>query len=395
MNSDVFDAIRGILRVHTRMKRVEFVFFDAGGGHRSAATALRDVAAEQDRPWDVRLFNLQEQLDALDVFRKLTGMRMQDIYNKMLAKGWTLGAEYLLPPMHAIIRLYHSSQVRMLTDIWKQQQPDIIVSVVPNFNRALFQASQRARPGIPFVTILTDFADFPPHFWLEKQDQYAICGTERAYQQALEIGIPRQKAFLVSGMILRPAFYRPFTHDRADERRKLGLDPEKPTAIVLFGGHGSSVMLTIVKDLQEVTRPLQLIVVCGRNARLAQKIRSIQGRIPMHIVEFTPDIPYYMSLADFFIGKPGPGSISEALAMKLPVIVQRNAWTLPQERYNTEWVQDKRVGLVVRDFHQAGESVNQLLEPKRFAEYRANAAGVQNNAVFEILDILSGLMPAA
>jgi UDP-N-acetylglucosamine:LPS N-acetylglucosamine transferase len=115
----------------------------------------------------------------------------------------------------------------------------------------------------------------------------------------------------------------------------------------------------------------------------------------MHIVEFTPEIPYYMSLADFFIGKPGPGSISEALAMKLPVIVQRNAWTLPQERYNAEWVQEKGVGLVVRNFHEVGESVNELLEPARFAEFRANAAGIRNNAVFEILDILSGLMPAA
>ena len=58
-------------------------------------------------------------------------------------------------------------------------------------------------------------------------------------------------------------------------------------------------------------------------------------------------IPYFMSLSDFFIGKPGPGSISEALAMKLPVIVERNSWTLPQERYNADWVLEKDVGIVV------------------------------------------------
>src|SRR5688500_12741628 len=123
------------------MKRVEFVFFDAGGGHRSAATALQAVAADQNRPWDVRLFNLQEQLDSLDIFRKITRIRFQDIYNRMLAKGWTLGSEYLLAPMHWIIRMYHPAQVRMLTGIWRRESPDMIVSVVPNFNRALFQAS--------------------------------------------------------------------------------------------------------------------------------------------------------------------------------------------------------------------------------------------------------------
>ncbi len=72
------------------MKKIDFVFFDAGGGHRSAADALRLVIQQQQRPWEVRLVNLQELLDSLDVFRKLTGRRLQDIYNLMLKKGWTL-----------------------------------------------------------------------------------------------------------------------------------------------------------------------------------------------------------------------------------------------------------------------------------------------------------------
>ena len=55
-----------------------------------------------------------------------------------------------------------------------------------------------------------------------------------------------------------------------------------------------------------------------------------------------------MQLADFFIGKPGPGSVSEALAMRLPVIVECNAWTLPQERYNAEWIVEKEVGWCCR-----------------------------------------------
>ena len=60
-------------------------------------------------------------------------------------------------------------------------------------------------------------------------------------------------------------------------------------------------------------------------------------RMPMHVEGFTREVPYFMGLADFFIGKPGPGSISEALAMRLPVIVERNAWTLAHERYNADW----------------------------------------------------------
>jgi 1,2-diacylglycerol 3-beta-galactosyltransferase len=91
-----------------------------------------------------------------------------------------------------------------------------------------------------------------------------------------------------------------------------------------------------------------------------------------------------MYLADFFIGKPGPGSISEALAMKLPVIVERNARTLPQERYNADWVTEKHVGLVLRDFGRITPTVEELLDPSNFARFRNNAAAINNRAVFEI-----------
>ena len=345
------------------MKRIEFVYFDAGGGHRSAATALKAVAEQQQRPWNIRLFNMQRELESLDIFKKITGIRFEDIYNRMLAKGWTLGSQYLVPPMHGIIRIYHSSQVKMLTEIWRRDKPDMVVSVVTNFNRALFESVQKAHSSIPYVTILTDLADYPPHFWLERQDQYVICGTERAYRQALELGYRRERTFLVSGMILRPEFYETFNHHRPTERQRLGLHPDKPTALVLFGGEGSSVMRKIVADLQEVDRDLQLIVICGRNCNLEDAMRGTPTRLPMHVVGFSSEIPYFMSLSDFFIGKPGPGSITEAIKMKLPVIVERNAWTLPQERYNADWVKEKKAGIVLDSFSGIRQAVSDLLEP--------------------------------
>ena len=96
------------------VKKLDFIFFDAGGGHRSAANSLKTIIEQQNRPWEVRLVNLQEILDPLDIFRKYTGLRMQDVYNTILKKGWTLGSSMLIPPMHGIIRLYHRGQVRLL-----------------------------------------------------------------------------------------------------------------------------------------------------------------------------------------------------------------------------------------------------------------------------------------
>lgn len=374
------------------MRTVDFVFFDAGGGHRAAATALKSVIEQQNRGWNVRLVNLQEVLDSLDIFRKLTGIRMQDVYNRMLENGWTLGSEYLVPVMQAIIRMYHPSQVRMLGEFWSASKPDIVVSVVPNFNRALFQGLRQAQSTAPFVTILTDFADFPPHFWIEQQDQYFICGTEKALAQARSLGHTGEKTFLVSGMILRPMFYDALQYDRTAELQKLGLNPNLPTGVVLFGGYGSPKMIRIVERLQTTRRELQLILICGNNARLAARLSAIRSRLPLHVVGFTHEVPRYMQISDFFIGKPGPGSISEAVAMHLPVIIERNAWTLPQERYNADWVLERGVGVVVNNFNEVSAAVEQLLEPTALARYKQNVSRIENRAVFEIPDILDRLM---
>ncbi|MBV9303566.1 MAG: hypothetical protein JOY53_15765 [Acidobacteriaceae bacterium] len=373
-----------------KTRKMDFVYFDAGGGHRNAAIAVRSAIEADQYGWDVRLVNLQEVLDPLDIFRKLTRIRLQEIYNLLLAKGWTLGSRHLLPLMHGVIRIYHRAQVRLLAEFWQHHRPDMVVSFVPNFNRVLFESLRAALPGVPLVTVITDFADFPPHFWIEKQRQYFVCGTERAKEQALQMGHPASRVYRVSGMILRPNFYEEQSMARAEERQSLGLDPYLPTGLVLFGGQGSNVMFSIAKRLGNAPLDLQLIMICGRNAKLRARLEKLKTRNKILVEGFTNQIPYYMHLSDFLIGKPGPASISEALKMNLPVIVERNAWTLPQERYNTEWIREFGVGIVLKNFREIESGVTALLE--NLHTTKRNIACLENRAVFEIPPILEKIL---
>jgi glycosyl transferase family 28 len=376
-------------------RKLDLVYFNAGGGHRSAAMALQSVISKSDLDWDVRLVNLQEILDALDIFRKLTGIRLEDLYNLLLAKGWTLGSGYMLPLMHWVIRVYHPAQVKLLVEFWKQRRPDMVISVVPNFDRALFQSLDKALPGVPFVTILTDLADYPPHFWIEKQEQYLICGTDRAVEQARALGHDSSRVFRTSGMILRPEFYDEQTSDRAAERQRLGLDPNLPTGLVLFGGEGSNVMLPIAERLGNSTLDLQLVMICGKNDKLRKRLARLETRNPIFVEGFTKQIPFYMHLSDFFIGKPGPGSVSEAAHMGLPVIIERNAWTLPQERYNAEWIRKQGVGIVLQNFRGIDAAVKELLAGLQLHAMKAKLSAMHNRAVFEIPPILESILNSA
>ena len=154
----------------------------------------------------------------------------------------------------------------------------------------------------------------------------------------------------------------------------------------MFGGHGSRVMRGIAKRLDDV----QLILVCGHNAALADQLRAKSANAPRVVVGFTSQMRYFMQLSDFFIGKPGPGSISEAVQQGLPVIVVRNAWTMPQERYNTDWVLENEVGVVLEAFKDIRSGVAQVTD--NIARYRAGVQRIHNRAVFEIPEILERIL---
>src|SRR6202163_2388354 len=375
------------------MKKIHVIFHDGGGGHRNAAIALQTIAAQQGRNWQVELVQFQDVTDPLDGLRKLTGVRIQQQYNMMLQNGWTLGSKYLLRVLQLTIQLFHGPLVRLLEEYWREHPADLLVSVIPHFNREICESWKAVYPGRPFVTLITDLADYPPRFWIEPlKEQYVIAGTERAVEQARALGHDDTHIFRTSGMILRPDFYVPDNSDPLALRKELGLGPDLATAIVLFGGHGSKVMYDITERLDAAGLPLQLILICGRNEELAAKLRSGKWRMPVNVTGFTKEVHKFMRAADFLIGKPGPGSIAEAMVRKLPVLIECNAWTLPQERYNAEWVIEKRVGIVLKSFREVVKGVRQMLEPATLADFRRNIAALENRAIFEIPEILANLL---
>src|SRR5579859_3996873 len=374
-------------------KKIHVVFHDAGGGHRNAAVALKAVCEQQSRPWEINLVHFQELTDHLDVLRRLTGIRIQEQYNILLRNGWTWGSEYLLRVLQLTIRIFHKPVVKLLANYWRQNPADLLISVIPHFNREIAESWISVYPGRPFVTIITDLADFPPRFWIEPiAEQIVVAGSERAAQQARDFGKTEKNLFCASGMILRPEFYAEQTETPLAIRNALGLDAALPTAIVLFGGYGSNVIYDIVEKIDEARLPLQMILVCGKNEKLAERLRARKWSLPLHIVGFTREVNRLMRAADFLIGKPGPGSIAEAMISGLPVLVECNSATLPQERYNTEWVTENKVGVVIQSFkNETVAAVRAFLEPGKLNEMKRNVSAQHNRAIFEIPEFLATL----
>ena len=385
------------------MKKVYSIVSDTGGGHRSTARALQQLIEQQKLPWEVHI---------VEFFRDIVGVNdIQESYNNVvLKKNWAriINEPILAPSLKLRIRWRYKAWLKLLQSYWQQQQPDLVVSVFPYINRLLAQSLQELSPEVPFVTLMTDFADCPPHFWIEPECPHIICPTDYAVLQAQKLGCTQEQIFATSGLTINPHFYNAISQrsaklrlrraasrcalNRHSERQKLGLNPDLPTGLVMCGGYGSKVMLEIAESLEQSQLDLQLIFLCGHNKELAATLERTQKLLPRLVKTFTTEVPYYMHLSDFFIGKPGPGSISEALRMKLPVITECNAYTLFQEKYNAKWIIDNEVGMVVRHFRDVDKAVTELLQEDKLSRYRAKAASFNNQGIFEVMEILQQLI---
>ncbi|MEM9947790.1 MAG: glycosyltransferase, partial [Cyanobacteria bacterium P01_D01_bin.36] len=362
--------------------------------HYAAYRALAAIAQQQHLPWDFQVTDMDDIITALTAQNEIQnayeifGMSGHDLYNLMLKSGWTWLWPLKMRLNKFMVKLNYDAGFNFFEQHWQQQQPDIVISFMPLYNKGLSASLQKAKPGTPYITVMTDLADYPPAFWLEPEANcITVCATDKAIEQARSLNVSPERIVRSSGMILHPKFYQRPDIDIPAERQKLKLNPQKLTGLVMFGGNGSPAMLDIAQSLEN-HKDLQLIFLCGNNEELASSLRQLPNPQNKLIVSFTEEVPYYMQLADFFIGKPGPGSLSEALMMNLPIITERSRATLIHERYNTEWVEEKQVGIVVKNFKKTHQAIAQFLDPTTFKQYRENAIAYQNNSIFELAELI-------
>ncbi|HSD30091.1 MAG TPA: galactosyldiacylglycerol synthase [Vicinamibacteria bacterium] len=379
------------------MSEPEVLLFtiDAGGGHRSAARALCAAAEETGAPFRLRVESFQQALLALDILKRATGVSIEDGYNWILRQRWNAAMVPLLRVIHAAIRVRRPAIVRTLA-AWLREQPRpaAVISVMPNFNGVMRDAIREAIPGTPLVVVLTDFADFPPRFWIEPGLDRVVVGTDEAREQALAIGIPEERVSRVSGMVMHPRFYRaggPSVRGRV--REELGFGEADFAVTLLFGGKGSPEMAQLSERLLATDPAFRVVAICGENPRLHARLAPLEARAAGRLVRlgFTDRVAELLAASDLLVTKPGPGSLSEAFHQGVPVVVTRNVHTIPQERFNTDFVRDRGLGLVVSRTRDVPDAALRLFRdaPGRSAIRVRLAALPQNRAVYEVIDIVA------
>ncbi|MBV9102257.1 MAG: glycosyltransferase [Candidatus Eremiobacteraeota bacterium] len=339
-------------------KRVLLLISDTGGGHRSAATAI--AAALDELPGNVRFEHRIEDVSAHCTFPL-----------SHLGPAYSAALRFA-PPIYGA--LYHATNGRRrfrsvvrfceplyrerLRELFKEYQPDVIVSVHPLLNHASLRARADAGLHAPVVTVVTDLGRVHEG-WLTPEVDAVVVPAREVYQRARERGIPETRLRLI-GHPVHPRF-EDVTESKMELRAALGLPADKTIALLMAGGEGGGKLLPTTLALARSRLPLHLVVVTGRNAGLRARLEELAPSLgtPLTILGYSNEVPALMRAADLLVTKAGPGTLAEASIAEVPVVVYD--FVPGQERGNLEYVRTNGIGVVALTTADVVRSVRRIV----------------------------------
>jgi processive 1,2-diacylglycerol beta-glucosyltransferase len=371
------------------MKKVDIVYFDAGSGHRSSAKGLERAVAAASPDLRVRMLNIVDVFAPNKQFHRIVCAGINH-FNRQLKQEKVFDLKGLINLSLMFHDLLSRRGIREISEFWKDEPPDAVVSVTPMYNPALYRAARLANPKAHCVTIPVDFEEGKPRYWFTpKVEQHYLLATARLEQQARAARIPDTFIHRISGMPIDPEFYEAPLINVTEELARLRLDPELPTGFVSFGGQGSVKLTEIARSVARSSLKLNLIFLCGKYSEVYKELIELKTPYNKLVLSYTQETPiYYQRLAQFIIGKPGSMTITEALIAKKPVIAIRSRGMWPVQRGNEEWVKEHAVGIIVSKMEALPEAVRQVIASD---DYRRNAEREAHQGVFEAAEFICAL----
>lgn len=321
----------------------------AGTGHRRAAEALAQAAAEAFPDADV---------ECLDVLR-LAPEWFRNGYNasylflvRHVSWIWRISYQALDGPL-----VYHLTQpfrrwwdflmVQRFVERLRAEPPDIVL--VTHFLPADVCGAGRSAGWLrcPLVVVVTDL--HPHRFWLSASRDVLVVSTPQSAQIAMRRGVQQGK-IRVLGIPIGRAFGE--TADRHALQRRFHLRPQRRTVLVTSGGTTVGQFTAVVEALMGLEDSLpgqvQLVVVCGEDERTRSRLlkRAAQHPMPVHVFGFVDFMSDLMAVSDLTVSKAGGLTVSESLSRGVPLILYH---IIPgQEQLNARYVAAHGAGMIAR-----------------------------------------------
>jgi 1,2-diacylglycerol 3-beta-galactosyltransferase len=395
------------LHTPTARRTVLFLIADTGAGHRSAARAiaraLRLVDEHERAPGETAATTAVLTVDAFARCARFALRETVFLYGPVTQHRPRLyGHLFHLTNsawrFHAVNRVCQPFLRQGIRSLLAATRPDVIVSVHPLLNHVTLHALADLGLKTPLVTVVTDPVN-AHSAWFARDVAACAVPTPVVRDLALANGLDASRVHVL-GMPIDPAFTLPITATRAERRAAIGIAPDLPAVLVIGGGDGAYGLAETVHALASARLDAQLLVVTGHNHRLYAGLQRLQPRfqMPTKILGFVRNMPELMRAADIVVTKAGPGTISEAIASELPIVL---TGAIPgQEEGNVGLVLEHGLGVLAATPDILIRQVADLLDPSSprlqhmRSRMRACASTIANPyAAFGIARLITACAP--
>ncbi len=335
--------------------RVLFLSLSFGLGHKRAAEAIEKT---------LRLTN--PEIESLVVNSlSYTNPRLEKIYresyDRMIKRtpglwGRLYESEQLVEKTNRIRDFLNKINSRRLKGLLEEFSPHLIVCTHWIPCGVVSSLKARGETGIPVVNVITDFCLHAFHVY--KEVEIYIVASNEVKEELLARGIEEEKV-KVLGIPIDPAFNRQLDPRRI--KRRLGLGEGLPTVLILGGGQGLGPIKGIIRHLGKFKKPLQIIVVVGKNENLRKKLENLipQLNVYLKVYGYIENMDEIMEVSDLALTKAGGLSSSEALSKGLPMLIIN---PIPgQEERNSQFIVKRGAGIKVRTIKELNGKVEDLL----------------------------------
>lgn len=355
----------GDVLADTAPKKTIMIFSSTGGGgHMTATTALTAYLGDRYVIRPVNVF--AEVLGDFDPIRSIFATYGgEDMYNFFLSRGMAWGGNLWC---NAGMWWFASNQVNNVVDYLERylqkHKPDLLISVIPVINGAVYRAAQNL--NIPLIVLPTDLDITTFAYGIKKPDykHFYFCAPvddPRVRETFASSQIPEEK-LRITGYPVRPQFLE--QKDKISVRKELGFPLDKPIVMVMMGASGSRATLGYVRMLARSKVPMHIIVCLGRNKGLLEHMETLvfPDHITVSLMGFTNAVADLMHASDLLITKSGSASTCEALYAHVPFLLDHTANVLFWERLNMTFVEEHGFGGVITSLHRLHHVIRMLFE---------------------------------
>ena len=370
-----------------KLKKVLILSASYGEGHHQAAAAVREALVEAHPEIEVRIIDYMHMVHpTLNLFARyfyIKSVRFAPSLYGLFYKGTSK-----IKPTSLIQRRLNQLGLEDIAEFLLEYKPDLILSTFPTPAGVLSLLKKQGVCRIPTVTVITDHAIHSQ--WIHDNTDHYFVGSEHVRRGLITRGIPSDR-ISVTGIPISAKFME--HKDKDAIRAKLGLENDQPTLLLLAGSYGAMTDIEeICDELFHAKERMQIIVVSGRNEKLRLQLEEMarEATNPVWVFGFTKEVDQLMAVSDLLVTKAGGLTISEALAMELPMLLYR---PIPgQEVQNTSFLVKSHVAVFARTRKQVMQLVYRLFyeDPAKLKRMKSHTKNIQKStAATDITQMLT------